>query len=45
MHDLQFQISFEEFKLKLKPPTVKSEKQVLGEVQDIMKLFDLKGGD
>jgi len=40
----QLEISFDEFKTRLKPPAPKSGKEILNEVQDIMKLFDLEGG-
>lgn len=40
----QFQMSFDKFKTMLKPQETKSGNEILSEVQDIMKLFDLEGG-
>jgi len=40
VHDLQFQMSFEEFKEKLKPKPLKSDEEILEDVKDILALFE-----
>lgn len=40
IHDLQFQMSFDEFKLKLKPLPFKSDEEILSDVKDILALFE-----
>lgn len=44
IHDLQFQMSFEEFKAKLKPQIFKDDEEILAEVKDVLSLF-VKEGD
>ncbi len=39
IHDLQFQMSFDEFKQKLKPQKLRDDKEILAEVKDILTLF------
>lgn len=39
-HDLQFQMSFDEFKAKLTPQIQKDEEEILEDVQDILKMFE-----
>lgn len=40
IHDLQFQMGFDEFKAKLKPPPLKSDEEILSDVKDILALFE-----
>ncbi len=35
---MQFQMSFDEFKERLKPQKTKSEKEILNEVEDILNM-------
>lgn len=38
IHDLQFQMSFDEFKAKLIPKESKTEQEILTEVEDILRM-------
>lgn len=40
IHDIQFQMSFDEFKQKLKPPVLKPDEEILSEVRDILAQFE-----
>lgn len=39
IHDIQFQMSFNEFKEKLKPKPLRSDEEILEEVKDILDMF------
>lgn len=39
IHDIQFQMSFDEFKEKLKPKPLRSDEEILDEVKDILDMF------
>lgn len=41
----QFQMSFDEFKQKLKPPQFKKDEEILDEVKQILTLFERRGKD
>ena len=40
INGLQYQMSFQEFKLKLKPQPIKSDAEIIDDVKDILKLFE-----
>lgn len=40
IHDIHLHMSFDEFKLKLKPPKLKSDEEILSDVKDILALFE-----
>lgn len=40
VHEMQFQMSFNEFKEKLKPVIVKDETEIIAEVKDILAMFE-----
>lgn len=39
IHDIHLQMSFDEFKAKLKPQPIRKEEEILEEVKDILALF------
>ena len=41
---MQYQMSFDEFKQKLRPQKIKSEEEILNEVKDILTLFNKERG-
>lgn len=40
IHDIHLHMSFDEFKAKLKPQPIKSDEEILGDVKDILALFE-----
>lgn len=40
IHDVQFHMSFEEFKEQLKPKPIKAEEEILDDVKEIITLFN-----